>query len=90
MQIDVKTLSQSESESMNITEWPVWEKAPCTFEWFYDTQEICLIISGEAQISAPEHGITVTIKAGDFVVFPKGLACRWTILKTIKKYYNFA
>ena len=27
--------------------------------------------------------------AGDWVVFPKGLACRWHVLNPVKKYYKF-
>ncbi|HIA31193.1 MAG TPA: DUF861 domain-containing protein [Candidatus Marinimicrobia bacterium] len=26
---------------------------------------------------------------GDFVVFPKGLKCRWKVMKPVRKHYNF-
>jgi len=31
----------------------------------------------------------VIIEAGDFVVFPKGLTCRWNVLQPIRKHYSF-
>ena len=27
--------------------------------------------------------------AGDFVVFPKGLKCRWRVIKPVRKHYTF-
>ena len=31
----------------------------------------------------------VTIKAGDFVKFPKNMSCTWNVTKAINKHYNF-
>ena len=32
---------------------------------------------------------TIHISSGDFVVFPKGLKCRWKVLSPVKKHYDF-
>jgi len=31
----------------------------------------------------------IEFNAGDYVVFPKGLKCKWEIKKKIRKHYNF-
>jgi uncharacterized cupin superfamily protein len=32
---------------------------------------------------------TVTIKPGDYVVFPEGLNCTWKVNAAVRKHYNF-
>ena len=50
-------------------------------------QETCLILEGKAVIHTKEGN--VEFGEGDYVVFPKGLACTWEIQKKIRKHYNF-
>jgi hypothetical protein len=50
-------------------------------------EESCLILDGEVYVAAGSD--TVQIKAGDFVVFPKGLSCVWKVTKPIRKHYQF-
>ncbi len=72
----------------NVNSWSIWEKEISEFDWFYDEQEMCYILEGEVTVT-PEGGDPVSIKKGDFVTFPKGMACYWNITKDIKKYYYF-
>jgi uncharacterized cupin superfamily protein len=67
--------------------WALWECAPSRFEWGYAQTEECLLLEGEVMVEA--RGREYRFGAGDFVVFPKGLACRWNVLKTVKKRYRF-
>lgn len=67
--------------------WPVWKKEASSFEWSYDEQETCLILEGRASVEG--GGQKVTFKAGDYVIFPKGLECTWTITQKIRKHYKF-
>lgn len=69
-----------------IANWPVWKKEASTFSWFYDRDEYCYILEGEANIKTDYE--EVAIKKGDFVKFPQGLNCVWTISKAIKKHYT--
>ena len=74
----------------NITEfisWPIWECEPSKFDWKYESEEHCYIIKGSVTIVGLEN--TVNIKAGDYVMFPKGLKCTWIVQESIKKYYTF-
>ena len=40
-----------------IKSWPIWECEPSKFQWNYDDKEICLIIEGQAKISAQNGDI---------------------------------
>ncbi len=85
--IEIKKLSNTEIEKLNIKNWPVWQKEKSKFKWYYDEKESCYILEGEAIVRF--DGKEVKFGKGDFVVFPKGLSCEWEIIKDIKKHYNF-
>lgn len=69
-------------------EWPSWIKEPSEFYWQYDSKETCLILRGKAEVSDDE-GRAMSFGAGDWVVFPAELECRWKILEEIEKKYKF-
>ncbi len=87
MKIDIEQYSQEELQEEGVFDWPVWEHDEDKFDWFYDQTELCYILEGEATITTEFEAIT--IKAGDFVTFPKGLECVWDIESAIKKHYSF-
>jgi uncharacterized protein len=88
-QIIVKQLSRDELEQLGVFEWPVWEKEVSEFDWSYSSSESCYILAGQATVT-PEGGEPVTFGVGDFVVFPDGMDCTWSISEAIRKHYNFA
>jgi len=67
--------------------WSVWECEPSSFDWHYDSEEVAYIFEGKVKIKTNEE--EVEIKAGDFVTFPSGLSCSWTIEEKIRKVYMF-
>lgn len=85
--IIVKKLTDQEKKILGVENWPIWEKEPSKFDWEYDQIEQCLILEGEAKVEGA--GEVVEFRKGDFVQFPKGLKCRWTIVNKIRKHYNF-
>ena len=87
MKIEIKNLSEKEIKEKGITSWSIWEKEISEFDWFYDSTEYCYILEGEVTVKTDYE--EVTIKAGDFVKFPKGLECTWNITKAIRKHYDF-
>jgi len=87
MKIQIKSLTQEEIQSLGVESWPIWTCEVSEFPWTYDETESCLILEGEVIVSTEDE--TVTIKQGDFVVFPKGLSCKWNVLKPIRKHYIF-
>jgi hypothetical protein len=87
MKIEVTQYTQEELEEEGVFDWPVWEHDEDKFDWYYDQTELCYIIEGEVTITTEFE--SVTIQAGDFVTFPKGLECVWDIHYSVKKHYSF-
>lgn len=83
----IEKLSNNDIARRGIKSWPVWTKEISEFDWDYDSNEECLILEGEVDVTTPE-GI-YTVKAGDFVTFKQGLKCVWKVKKPIRKHYNF-
>jgi len=74
-------------ESQQAATWKIWTCQPSSFEWGYSQTETCLLLEGRAKVEA--LGREFEFGAGDWVVFPKGLACRWHVIEAVKKYYVF-
>ena len=87
MKITIQQLSESVIAEKNILSWPIWSCEISEFDWEYSDQEICLLLEGEVEVSSEFE--TVRFSAGDYVVFPKGLRCRWKVAKPVRKHYSF-
>lgn len=72
---------------LKIPSWPVWESPITEFDWHYDDTAACFFLEGEVEIES--GGQKIKISAGDLAVFPKGLSCRWKVIKPVKKHYSF-
>ncbi|MGV1097930.1 cupin domain-containing protein [Thiovibrio sp. JS02] len=87
MSIIIEQLSPLKREALRIGEWPIWECAPKTFAWHYDEEESCYILAGEVTVNTADQ--EVHFGPGDFVTFPKGLDCRWTVHNAVRKHYMY-
>ena len=92
--IRVDRITEQQKKALQIPEipcqqgkWAVWECAPLAFDWHYDQMEKAYIYEGRAVIRSAKQEITIS--AGDFVVFPVGLDCRWEVFETVRKVYLF-
>lgn len=85
MDIIVKKAAEAEKAAMQSK--PVWECGVSEFDWYYDSEETCVLIEGE--VTVEYNGGSVSFSAGDYVVFPKGLSCVWKVTKPVKKHYMF-
>lgn len=72
---------------LGIKSWPVWSCDVSEFPWTYDSRESCYLLEGEVVIT-PGDGRPVSIKAGDLVIFPAGMSCRWNVLQAVCKHYR--
>lgn len=88
MKIDIKRLNKDEIEKRGVYSWPVWEKEVSQFDWYYDTTEECFLLEGNVEVTS-KNGEKWEFGKGDFVTFPKGLACKWNIKAPVRKHYNF-
>ena len=78
----------TEEEKKVAEKWPVWEKEESEFPWEYSDKETCLIIEGDVTVTN-EEGEEFNFSSGDYVVFPKGMKCKWKIKKDVRKHYQF-
>ena len=92
--IDVQALSPSMLQEKGIPAepeerggWGVWECGPSTFEWTYDERETAYLYSGRVRIRTDQEEIE--LRPGDYVIFPAGLTCTWTVLEPVRKVYRF-
>jgi uncharacterized cupin superfamily protein len=85
--IEIRKPDKEELENLKVKEWPIWEKEPSKFDWYYDEKETCYILEGKVKVTTDEE--TVEFGQGDLVIFPAGLSCVWEISKKVKKHYKF-
>ena len=88
MTIKIKKLDDNEISNRKIKSWPIWEKEVSEFDWHYDSTEECLLLEGKVVVET-ENGEKVEFGKGDFVTFPKGLSCKWSVKEPVRKHYNF-
>ena len=70
--------------------WGTWGCDVSNFPWTYSDDETAYILEGEVTVTPDDKSLpAVTIKAGDFVKFPKAMSCTWDVTKAINKHYNF-
>ena len=76
---------ESTVEELGIKTWPIWSCEASSFDWTYDDKETCLLLEGEVTVT-PDGGEPVKFGAGDLVVFPAGMDCRWDVHKACLLY----
>lgn len=87
MEIKIRKADEALVKGLGMDSWPVWESPVREFDWHYDDNEVCLFLEGEVTVTGGPG--EACIRAGDVVVFPKGLSCRWKVTKAVKKRYYF-
>ena len=88
MNIQINKLTEDEIAKKEVLSWPIWTCDISEFNWEYSERESCLVLEGEVEISGEFK--TLKFGAGDYVVFPKGLKCRWKVIKPVRKHYSFS
>ena len=85
--ISVTQPTKEELDAIGISSWPTWTCPVSEFDWQYSDKETCYFYKGKVIVHTDDGD--VEIKAGDLVVFPKGLKCRWEVLEPVEKVYSF-
>ena len=88
MNIKIDKLTDEEVNNKGVLSWPIWECEVSEFDWEYDQQESCLLLEGDVEVKSDFE--TVKFGGGDFVVFPKGLKCKWKVIRPVRKHYSFS
>jgi uncharacterized protein len=79
--------SAEKLDQLGVFNWSIWEKEISKFPLDFGMTESAYLLEGEIHVT-PQGGEKVIIKAGDFVVFPKGMKSQWEVVKTLKKHYK--
>ena len=87
MKISINRVTKEELTKMGVFNWPIWTCEVSEFPWTYSEKESCYILDGKIEVKTEEE--IVNIRPRDFVIFPKGLSCTWTVSKPVRKYYSF-
>jgi len=87
MKVLVERPTDEKIAALGAKAWPIWECGVSEFDWSYDERETCLVLEGEVEVATPTE--TVRFGAGDLVVFPTGLSCRWKVKRPVRKHYRF-
>ena len=85
--MDIIVKKPTEAEKTEMQTKPTWGCGVSEFDWYYDSEETCILIEGE--VTVLYNGKSVSFAAGDYVVFPKGLSCVWKVTKPVRKHYVF-
>jgi len=85
MRIVVRKLSKEQARAIGIYNWPESTITTNFFTWHHESKEECYLTEGEVEISTPDGQKTI-IKAGDFVVFPKGLSCICHVKRPVRRH----
>jgi uncharacterized cupin superfamily protein len=74
--------------ALGVRNWPIWSCEASRFPWTYDSRETCYLLEGEV-IVTPDGGEPVVFGAGDLVIFPARMSCRWDVRRAVRKHYRF-
>ena len=88
MKISINRVTKEELIKIGVFKWPIWTCEVSEFPWTYSEKESCYILDGEIEVKTEKE--IVNIRSGDFVIFPKGLSCTWTVSKPVRKHYSFS
>ena len=77
----------TQQEIVEMKKLPTWGCEVSEFDWYYDSEETCLLIEGEVTVLYGDESVSFGV--GDLVTFPEGLSCVWKVSKPVKKHYFF-
>ena len=80
--------AESRLNEIGVKAWPPGRCEISEFPWTYDSRETWYLLEGEV-IVTPVGGGPGTIAAGDLVVFPAGMSCRWNVLHAVRERNRF-
>lgn len=73
---------------LGVADWPILCCDVSEFTRTYDQREVCYLLEGQVLVTPDDEGAPIEIAAGDLVVFPAGVSCRWEVLKPVRKQYR--
>eukprot|EP00271_Cylindrocystis_brebissonii_P018789 TRINITY_DN5461_c0_g1_i1.p1 TRINITY_DN5461_c0_g1~~TRINITY_DN5461_c0_g1_i1.p1 ORF type:complete len:201 (+),score=15.66 TRINITY_DN5461_c0_g1_i1:163-765(+) len=82
--------SEERLKALGVRKWPKWGCGVSEFPWTYSEREQCYLLEGKVKVTpAGQTDKFVEFGAGDFVEFPAGLSCTWSVSEAVDKHYQF-
>ena len=92
-EITVEAMSFDEANKAHkVSKWGKWGCEASKFDWTYSGTEQAFILKGKVVVTPTGDWASckpVSLKAGDFCVFPDGMTCVWDVSEDLEKHYNF-
>ncbi|KAI9201191.1 hypothetical protein LWI28_019939 [Acer negundo] len=73
---------------LGVTSWPKWGCPPSKFPWTFKATETMYLVEGKVKVNVDGFEGSFEIKAGDLVVFPKGMKITWDVIEAVNKHYS--
>ena len=54
MKVHVEKPTSHKLDELGVRQWPIWEKEESSFDWHYDSQEVCYFLEGEVEVELPD------------------------------------
>ena len=93
-EITVTPMSLEEAErTYSVSKWGKWGCGVSTFDWQYSGTETAYVLKGKVLVTPTGSWASckpTEVSAGDLVVFPDGMTCKWEVTEAIDKHYNFS
>ncbi|CAK7340072.1 unnamed protein product [Dovyalis caffra] len=83
-----KNPPQSKLDELGVSTWKKWGCKPSKFPWTFEATETMYLLEGEVKVSVDGYEGSFEIRAGDLVVFPKGMKITWDVLEAVSKHYS--
>jgi len=80
-------ISPERLQQLGVDGWELWSSEVSSFDWSYPQREVCYLLEGSVLVT-PDDGVPVELQAGDLVIFPAGMDCRWEVLQPVRKRYR--
>ncbi|MEQ1602032.1 MAG: cupin domain-containing protein [Methylophilaceae bacterium] len=80
--------SEDRLKQLGVAKWPTWSKEVSVFPFEFNARETAYILEGDCTITPNDGSAAVDFTAGDLLVFPEGLSCKWEVKKALKKHYK--
>ncbi len=80
--------SEARLKELGVAKWPTWSKEVSVFPFEFQARETAYILEGDCTITPNDGSEPVDFAAGDLLIFPEGLTCKWEVKKALKKHYR--
>ena len=88
--VQVGEFRQVSTAAENALEAGLWRSDPSIEDYVFEVDEVFLVLEGSVEIDLPDHGETVSMRAGDIGYFDQGTRSVWRITQPFKKFVVLA